>query len=146
MRNAFNKFAENSAEAVGSSWAFLLACLSMLAWAITGPYFHYSDTWQLVVNSITDVVTFLMVFLIQNAQNRDTSVLTLKLDELLRGVKGARTSFIGLDKMSEDELKDVKKEFARLRKQYAPLDEHIEHINSELSARRRKHRVSVGRK
>ena len=138
MRDAFSKIAEKSAEAVGSSWAFFLAVVSMLAWAVTGPYFHYSDTWQLVVNSITDVVTFLMVFLIQNAQNRDTSVITLKLDELLRGVKGARTSFIGLDKMSDEELEQVKKEFARLRKSYAPLDDDIDDIDKELRSRRKK--------
>ncbi len=114
MRDTFNKIAERSAQAAGSSWAFLLAILSMALWAVTGPMFHYSDTWQLVVNSYTDIVTFLMVFLIQNAQNRDTTVIDLKLDELLRGVKGARTSFIELDDMSEDEIKRVKKEFARI--------------------------------
>ena len=112
MRDTFNKIAERSAQAAGSSWALLLA--SMVVWAVTGPMFHYSDTWQLVVNSYTDIVTFLMVFLIQNAQNRDTTVIELKLDELLRGVKGARTSFIELDDMSEDEIQKVKKEFARI--------------------------------
>jgi low affinity Fe/Cu permease len=115
MRDTFNKIAEMSAKAAGSSWAFLLAILSMVAWGVTGPVFHYSDTWQLVVNSYTDIVTFLMVFLIQNAQNRDTTVIELKLDELLRGVKGARTSFVELDDMSENEIKHVKKEFARIR-------------------------------
>ena len=104
MGDWFRVIAERAAQAVGSSWAFLLAIVVVLAWAVTGPLFGYSDTWQLVINTGTTIVTFLMVFLIQNTQNRDSRALQLKLDELLRGVEGARTSFIDLDHMSDEEL------------------------------------------
>ena len=84
-------------------------------WALTGPYFNYSDTWQLFINTGTTIVTFLMVFLIQNTQNRETRIVALKLDELLRGVEGARTGLVELDHMSDDDLELVRQEFARLR-------------------------------
>jgi Predicted small integral membrane protein len=100
---------------MGSPWAFLLAILAILAWACLGPAFHFSDTWQLVINTATTIVTFLMVFLIQNTQNRDTRAMQLKLDELLRGLKGARTSLVGLEELSDDELERLQKEFERLR-------------------------------
>lgn len=100
---------------MGSPWAFLLAILAILAWAAMGPAFHYSDTWQLVINTATTIVTFLMVFLIQNTQNRDTRAMQLKLDELLRGLKGARTSLVGLEELSDEELEHLQKEFERLR-------------------------------
>jgi low affinity Fe/Cu permease len=89
--------------------------ISILCWAVTGPIFHYSDTWQLVINTATTIVTFLMVFLIQNTQNRDTKAIHLKLDELLRGVKGARTSLIDLEHLSDEELDKLQHEFERLR-------------------------------
>src|SRR5262249_60130231 len=95
------------AHAVGSYWAFLIAVIIVLVWVVTGPVFNYSDTWQLVINTGTTIITFLMVFLIQNTQNREARIVTLKLDELLRGVEGARTSFIDLDHMSDDDLKTV---------------------------------------
>jgi low affinity Fe/Cu permease len=84
-------------------------------WAVTGPLFHYSDTWQLVINTSTTIVTFLIVFLIQNTQNRDTKAVHLKLDELLRGVKGARTSLVNLESLSDQELEHLQKEFERLK-------------------------------
>ena len=83
MQNAFREFAEQTAHAVGTYWAFLAAVLTVVVWAVTGPYFAYSDTWQLVINTGTTIVTFLMVFLIQNTQNRESRVMALKLDELL---------------------------------------------------------------
>jgi len=87
----------------------------ILAWAISGPYYNYSDDWQLVMNTFTSVVTFLMVFLIQAMQNRDSKVMHLKLDELLRGVKAARTSLVSLEQMSDEELDELAAEFRRLR-------------------------------
>src|SRR5213592_3663864 len=96
VRYAFRIFAHQSSIVLGSAWAFAGAVLVILVWVLTGPTFHFSDTWQLVINTATTIVTFLMVFLIQNTQNRDTKALHLKLDELLRGVVGARTSFVTL--------------------------------------------------
>ena len=87
MSEHFRTFAERAAHAVGSYWAFMLALLVVVIWAATGPIFNYSDTWQLIMNTGTTIVTFLMVFLIQNTQNRETRIVTLKLDELLRGVE-----------------------------------------------------------
>ena len=108
--------------------------------ALTGPYFNYSDTWQLVINTGTTVVTFLMVFLIQNTQNRETRIVGLKLDELLRGVEGARTGMVSLDHMSDKELEEVQREFARMRDKYAPLiDDDLAHVQRELDARQGRH-------
>jgi low affinity Fe/Cu permease len=136
MSEWFRVVAERAAKAVGSSWAFLIAIVVVLAWAITGPVFSYSDTWQLIINTGTTIVTFLMVFLIQNTQNRESQIVTLKLDELLRGVEGARTSFIDLDHMSDEELKAVQGEFERLREKYAPLvDDDLANIEQELRSR-----------
>ena len=140
MNEQFRALAERSAHAVGSYWAFMMALLVVVVWAATGPIFSYSDTWQLIINTGTTIVTFLMVFLIQNTQNRETRIVTLKLDELLRGVQGARTSFINLDHMSDEDLKTVQGEFARLKEKYAPLvDDDLAHVERELSNRRGKH-------
>src|ERR1700740_2830791 len=114
MNELFRKFSEKVAKAVGSPWAFVIAIVVVFAWAVSGPVFHYSDTWQLVINPGTTIITFLIVFLIQNTQNRESRVIHLKLDELLRGVEGARLSFVSLDKMTDAELDDVQKEFERL--------------------------------
>jgi low affinity Fe/Cu permease len=100
--------------AAGTPAAFLLACLSIIVWAVLGPVFHFSDTWQLVINTATTIITFLMVFLIQNTQNRDTRALHLKLDELLRGVEGARTNLVNLESLSDEELDQLQHEFERL--------------------------------
>jgi len=117
MRELFRKFAQTTSQAVGSSWAFILSFLIIVVWAITGPMFHFSDTWQLVINTGTTIVTFLMVFLIQNTQNRDAKAIHLKLDELLKGVKGARTGLVNLEQLSDDELEKLQKEFERLHRQ-----------------------------
>jgi low affinity Fe/Cu permease len=90
MKDLFRHLAERTAHAVGSHWAFLLALLTIAVWVVTGPYFNYSDTWQLFINTGTTIVTFLMVFLIQNTQNRETRIVALKLDELLRSVEGGK--------------------------------------------------------
>lgn len=139
MKEIFRQLAENAAHAVGSYWAFLIAFLTIVVWAITGPYFNYSDTWQLFINTGTTIVTFLIVFLIQNTQNRETRIVTLKLDELLRGVEGARTGMVELDHMSDEDLERVQHEFARMRDKYAPLiDDDLAHVKRELQARKRR--------
>ena len=139
MKEIFRRLAETAAHAVGSYWAFLIALLTIVVWALTGPYFNYSDTWQLFINTGTTIVTFLMVFLIQNTQNRETRIVALKLDELLRGVEGARTGLVQLDHMSDDDLELVRQEFARMRDKYAPLvDDDLAHVERELKARKRR--------
>ena len=139
MKEKFRHIAESAARAVGSYWAFLLALLSIVVWALTGPFFNYSDTWQLFINTGTTIVTFLMVFLIQNTQNRETRIVALKLDELLRGVEGARTGLVELDHMSDEDLEHVQQEFAQMRDKYAPLiDDDLAHVQRELQARKRR--------
>lgn len=134
----FRQLAVSTAHAVGSPWAFVLALATIAGWAVTGPYFRYSDTWQLFINTGTTIVTFLMVFLIQYTQNRETRIVALKLDELLRGVEGARTSLVTLDHMSDEELEHVQQECTRLRVKYAPLvDDDLAHVELVLEARRR---------
>jgi low affinity Fe/Cu permease len=110
----FRKMASAAAAAVGSKWAFLLSILIVVVWGATGPIFKFSDTWQLVINTGTTIVTFLMVFLIQNTQNRDAKAIHLKLDELIRGVGGARTHLVNLEEFSDEELETLQKQFARL--------------------------------
>ena len=116
MNELFRKFAHKTSQIVGTSWVFILAVLVILVWAITGPMFHYSDTWQLVINTSTTIITFLMVFLIQNTQNRDAKAIHLKLDELIKGVKGARTGMVNLEELSDKELERLQKEFSKLQK------------------------------
>lgn len=115
LLDGFHKFAHKTSVAVGSPWAFVLAIVTIVVWAVTGPIFGFSDTWQLVINTGTTVVTFLMVFLIQNTQNRDAHAMQLKLDELIRALKSARNSLIDLEEMSEDELTKLEEEFRKLR-------------------------------
>jgi low affinity Fe/Cu permease len=115
LPDLFHKFAHKTSVAVGSPWASVLAMLTIIVWAATGPVFGFSDTWQLVINTSTTIVTFLMVFLIQNTQNRDAQVMQLKLDELIHALKNARNSLIDLEEMSENELRDLEEEFRRLR-------------------------------
>lgn len=114
--DAFHNFAKHCASIVGSPWAFVVALVIVVAWVATGSQFAYSDTWQLVINTGTTIVTFLMVFLIQNTQNRDAKAVHLKLDELIHGVKGARNSLIDLENLSDQELGALQQQFERLRK------------------------------
>lgn len=138
MKDLFRVMAERTAHAVGSPWAFLLAVATIAGWAVAGPYFKYSDTWQLVINTGTTIITFLVVFLIQNTQNRETRIVSLKLDELLRAVEGARTSLVQLDHMSDADLEKVQQEFARLMERYAPLiEDDLAHVEREIESRRR---------
>jgi low affinity Fe/Cu permease len=116
LTDAFHNFAKQLAADVGSPWVFLAALLVVVVWSATGPLFRYSDTWQLVINTGTTIVTFLMVFLIQNTQNRDAKAIHLKLDELIRSVKGARNTLIDLEELSEEELDDLQRQFVKLRR------------------------------
>ena len=101
---------------LGSAWAFGSAILIIVIWGLTGPAFHYSNTWQLIINTGTTIVTFLMVFLIQNTQNRDAKAAHLKLDEIIRALKGARNELIDLEKLADEDLTNLEKQFERVRK------------------------------
>src|SRR5436190_19299857 len=116
MARFFLSFAQGAAAAAGAPTTFALACSVVGVWAITGPIFHFSDTWQLIINTFTSLVTFLMVFLIQNAQNRDTKALQLKLNELLRAVEGARADLVNLEDDDDDKMDRLKLEFEELSK------------------------------
>jgi low affinity Fe/Cu permease len=111
----FRRFAIKSAQIVGSGPAFLLAVTITIVWLAAGPYFHYSDAWQLAINTVTSVATFLVVFLIQNTQNRDTSVIQLKLDELIRAVKNARTELVQMEGLTDEQLDNLREEFRSVR-------------------------------
>jgi low affinity Fe/Cu permease len=114
MHELFRRFAHAASEAVGSPWMFIAALFVVAVWGLTGPIFHFSDTWQLVINTGTTIVTFLMIFLVQNTQNRDARAIHLKLDELLRAVHGARTGLVNLEALSDQDLGRLQKEFERL--------------------------------
>jgi low affinity Fe/Cu permease len=116
MKEVFHKFAATTAEIVGSPWSFMTSVLVVIVWALMGPRFDYSDTWELVINTGTSIITFLMVFIIQNTQNRDAKAIHLKLDELLRGVQGARTGLVNLESLSDVDLARLQREFERLQK------------------------------
>lgn len=118
MNEIFRKIAHKTSEMVGSSWSFILALIIILIWAGSGPAYEYSDTWQLIINTGTTILTFLMVFLIQNTQNRDAKAIHLKLDELIRSVKSARTKLVDLEDMSDAELNKLGDEFHALHKKY----------------------------
>ncbi len=129
MNETFRKFAQKVSQMAGTSWAFIFAVLIIVVWAGTGPVFKYSDTWQLVINTGTTIITFLMVFLIQNTQNRDAKAIHLKLDELIKGVKGARTGLVNLEQLSDAELERLQTEFAKLQKK----ENHKGNASQELS-------------
>lgn len=114
MNEVFRRFARYTSDLLGSSWIFCAAVAIVVLWAVSGPYFDYSDAWQLAINTGTTIVTFLMVFLIQNTQNRDSRATHLKLDELIKSVRGARNSMIDLDRLSDEELRELEAEYKRL--------------------------------
>ncbi|MGH8101012.1 MAG: low affinity iron permease family protein [Chthoniobacterales bacterium] len=128
VSEAFHQFAHRSAALLGTAWAFVVAALIILVWGVTGPTFHFSDTWQLIINTGTTIVTFLMVFLIQNTQNRDAKAVHLKLDELIRAMKGARNRLVDLEKLSDDELQALEQEFQRLHQESREDDTHVVEI------------------
>ncbi len=115
VSDAFRVFARRSSMMLGSAWAFAGAVLVIVVWLLTGPTFHFSDTWQLIINTATTVITFLMVFLIQNTQNRDAKAMHLKLDEIIRALKGARNQLVDLEDLSDEDLKKIEEQFRRLR-------------------------------
>jgi low affinity Fe/Cu permease len=112
--DVFRRIAARTSHGVGSPWAFIGAASVVLVWSVTGPVFHFSDTWQLVINTGTTIVTFLMVFLIQNTQNRDSHALHLKLDELIRANEMARNRLMGLEELTDAELAELQAEFNML--------------------------------
>jgi low affinity Fe/Cu permease len=116
VSDAFRLFARRSSMVLGSAWAFAGAILIVVVWALTGPVFHYSDTWLLIINTVTTIVTFLMVFLIQNTQDRDAKAAHLKLDEVIRALKGARNELIDLEKLADEDLTSLERQFERVRK------------------------------
>jgi low affinity Fe/Cu permease len=115
ISDAFRVFARGCSAMLGSAWAFAGAMLVILVWILTGPTFHFSDTWQLIINTGTTIVTFLMVFLIQNTQNRDAKATQLKLDEIIRALKGARNQLVDLEDLSDQDLKKLEVQFKQLR-------------------------------
>jgi low affinity Fe/Cu permease len=114
MISQFRSFAQRTSDLVGSPSAFVAGVAITVIWAGTGPFFHFSDTWQLVINTGTTVITFLMVFLIQNTQNRDAKAMHLKLDELIRAVGTARTSLVHLENLTDEELSSLEQEFQKI--------------------------------
>ena len=112
----FGTFATSSSNWLGSKWGFAAAGLFILGWAVTGPLLHYSDTWQLVINTGTDIITFVMVFLIQNTQNRDARAMNLKLDELIRALKGGDNRMIDIENLSDLELDDLQARYDKIKK------------------------------
>lgn len=117
MNLFFCWFAEKSSEVVGNIWAFILATLSIIIWLIAGPIFHYSDTWQLLINTLTTVLTFLIVFLIQHTQNRDTKMIQLKLNEIIKSINKADNAIINLDDLSDEQLKKLEDYFKKIKQQ-----------------------------
>ena len=115
---AFGSFAAAASTWLGSKWAFAAAILIIVGWACVGPLFHFSNTWQLVINTGTTIVTFLMVFLIQNTQNRDARAINLKLDELIYSIEPARDQMLDIETLSDDELALMKKEYEKIREKY----------------------------
>lgn len=114
MKEFFRIFAHRAANAMGHPFAFIAAVLIIVSWAAVGPVFGFSDTWQLVINTGTTIITFLAVFLIQNAQNRDSKAIHLKLNELVKGVKGARNEFVDAEEMADEELEALHAEFKKI--------------------------------
>ena len=115
VNDAFRVFARRCSAVLGSPWAFAGAILIIVVWAVTGPTFHFSDTWQLIINTGTTIVTFLMVFLIQNTQNRDAKAVHLKLDEIIRSLTKARNELVDLENLSDEEMDKLEKQFKELR-------------------------------
>jgi low affinity Fe/Cu permease len=133
LRDAFHVLARKSSSVFGSAWAFIIALLIIVVWAITGPMFNFSDTWQLIINTGTTIVTFLMVFLIQNTQNRDAKAVHLKLDELIRALHGARNHLVDLEKLSDDEMKKLEEEFERIHKKAKKMEK-VLNRNEQVAA------------
>src|SRR6202011_6006486 len=113
VNDAFRVFARRCSAVLGSPWAFAGAILIIVVWALTGPTFHFSDTWQLIINTGTTIVTFLMVFLIQNTQNSDAKDMHLKLNEIIRSLQNARNELVDLEELADEDLKKLEEQFRR---------------------------------
>jgi low affinity Fe/Cu permease len=137
MQDFFRRVAHKISELVGSSWAFVLALVLVVGWAVSGPLFHFSNTWQLVINTGTTILTFLMVFLIQNTQNRDSHAVHLKLDELIRVIDPARNKLIDIENMSDQELDRVAEEFKHIRQSHEERHSLIERERARRHSRPR---------
>jgi low affinity Fe/Cu permease len=123
LQTVFRRFAHHTASAAGSPVAFLGAVTVIVVWGATGPIFHFSDTWQLIINTGTTIITFLMVFLIQNTQNRDSQVMQLKLNELIRAVHSARNDLVDLEELSDEELNRLQNQFANFHRRAVEVRE-----------------------
>jgi low affinity Fe/Cu permease len=132
VSDAFRIFARKASAVLGSAWAFSAAILIIVIWAATGPMFHFSDTWQLIINTGTTIVTFLMVFLIQNTQNRDAKAVHLKLDEIIRALTKARDELVDLEDLSDEELNKLENQFRDLRKKAENHGTNMRHVAPEL--------------
>jgi low affinity Fe/Cu permease len=139
-KNGFASVAQNTARVAGSSSAFAAVCLMTFVWLVTGPLFHWSDTWQLVINTVTNIVSMLMVFIIQNTQNRESTALQLKIDELLRAVRGAQNTFINLEEVSERDLDELKAKSATLAER-ARLKAGQSQAPDKIASRTKKHQL-----
>lgn len=133
MREIFRRIATRVSTAAGRASTFLLAVLVVTVWGITGPVFDFSDTWQLVINTGTTIVTFLMVFLIQNTQNRDGKAVQIKLDELIRSSQKADDRYISIEDLSDEELAKLNERFSRLRASDTEHDPALEKLHKHLS-------------
>lgn len=131
VQDAFRVAARKASAVLGTAWAFMAAVGIIVLWGATGHIFGYSDTWQLIINTGTTIVTFLMVFLIQNTQNRDSRAVQLKLDELIRSMAGARNKLMDLEMLSDEDLDDFQKEFERLRKRSERTAETVSKIDTK---------------
>lgn len=123
MHEVFRKFSNKASKLVGSAWAFMLALTAVFIWGVSGPVFGFSDSWQLTINTSTTIITTLMVFIIQNTQNRDNEAIQLKLDELIRSIAEARNSMLNVENLSDDELKRLQKDFDKIVKRRQVNDE-----------------------
>lgn len=135
VQDAFRVAARKASAVLGTAWAFIGAVSIIVIWALTGHLFHYSDTWQLIINTGTTIVTFLMVFLIQNTQNRDSKAIHLKLDELIRSMAGARNRLLDLETLSDEDLDDFQAEFERLRKRSEKTAEAVSEMSRNNKSR-----------
>lgn len=133
MNNIFSRFARRIALWMAHPFSFVLALLSVVAWAVTGPIFHYSESWQLVINTGTTIMTFLMVFLLQNIQNRDSRAVQLKLDELIRALTGARNELINVENFTEEELERYCSEFSKIHRHYEKALEKRKHKRESVT-------------
>ena len=131
VSDAFRVFARRCSVVLGSPWAFATAISIIIVWAATGPTFHYSDTWQLIINTGTTIVTFLMVFLIQNTQNRDAKAMHLKLDEVIRALQKARNEMVDLENLSDQELNRLEEQFRRVRTEAEHHGKNMRHVEPE---------------